>query len=99
MGQQRVGTCSLCGGDVIGTRGAYWSVLPPPPDMCSRCLAVAQSDVIPMVRPSWEKPVNTNRHPCWINLRMDTTVPEGTIEVWQGDRRAGGDAIGRYHDV
>lgn len=49
--EQRVGTCSLCGGDVIGTRGAYWSVIPPAPDTCSRCGAVArgQSDVIEMV--------------------------------------------------
>jgi hypothetical protein len=45
---QRVGTCSLCGGDVMGFRGAYWSIIPPGPDECSSCGAVAGGDVIPM---------------------------------------------------
>lgn len=49
MAEQRVGTCSICGGDVIGVRGAWWSVSPPPPDKCTSCGAVAQSDVIKMV--------------------------------------------------
>jgi hypothetical protein len=49
---QRVGTCSLCGGDVMGIRGAWWSVLPPPPDHCSACGAVSAYDVIPMFRPT-----------------------------------------------
>jgi hypothetical protein len=48
---QRVGTCSLCGGDVMGHRGAWWSVLPPPPDRCFGCGAVAAADVIEMLRP------------------------------------------------
>ena len=49
--RQRIGTCSLCGGDVMGYRGAWHSVLPPPPDKCASCGAVAagQSDVIEMV--------------------------------------------------
>ena len=49
--RQRIGTCSLCGGDVMGDRGAWHSVLPPPPDECTSCGAVArgQSDVIEMV--------------------------------------------------
>ena len=58
--RQRIGTCSLCGGDVVGYRGAWHSVSPPPPDTCSGCGAVArgQSDVIEMVpapvrRPAW----------------------------------------------
>jgi hypothetical protein len=48
----RVGTCSLCGGDVMGVRGAWMSILPPPPDTCAECGAVAagQNDVIPMVQ-------------------------------------------------
>jgi len=45
---QRVGTCSICGGSVIGTRGAWMGVTPPPPDTCSECGAVAQTDVIKM---------------------------------------------------
>ena len=46
---QRVGTCSICEGDVMGFRGAWFSVLPPPPDECGSCGAIAASDVIPMV--------------------------------------------------
>ena len=48
--QTRIGTCSLCGGDVMGYTGAWWSTLPPPPE-CASCGAVPAwaSDVIPMV--------------------------------------------------
>jgi len=46
--RQRIGTCSLCGGDVMGYRGAWYSVLPPPPDECTSCGAVVASDVIEM---------------------------------------------------
>lgn len=49
MAEQRVGTCSICGGSVMGHRGPWWSVSPPPPDKCQQCGAVAQSDVIKMV--------------------------------------------------
>ena len=45
---QRVGTCSICGGDVVGERGAWMGVNPPPPDTCRRCGATASSDVIKM---------------------------------------------------
>lgn len=48
MSEQRVGTCSLCGGDVIGIRGGWWSVSPAPSDRCTGCGAVAKSDVIEM---------------------------------------------------
>lgn len=50
MSHQRIGTCSICGGDVMGVRGAFWSIIPPGPDTCSSCGAVAagQDDVIPM---------------------------------------------------
>jgi len=51
MGDQRVGTCSLCGGDVTGFRGSWSSITPPPPDKCTSCGAVSAADVIPMVRP------------------------------------------------
>lgn len=51
-GRARIGTCSLCGGDVIGHRGAWWAVIPPPADQCSRCgaLRADADDVIPMRR-------------------------------------------------
>lgn len=51
MSQHRVGTCSLCGGTVVGYRGVWMAIIPPPPDRCTTCRAVAASDVIPMVRP------------------------------------------------
>lgn len=51
MSDQRVGSCSLCGGDVMGHRGTWMAVGPPPPDRCSSCGAVRGDDVIPMRRP------------------------------------------------
>lgn len=45
---ERIGTCSLCGGDVMGHTGAWWSTLPPPPDRCASCGAVRAEDVILM---------------------------------------------------
>lgn len=51
MDDQRIGTCSLCGGEVHGFRGAWHSVVPPPPDRCTRCGAVTKLDVIEMARP------------------------------------------------
>jgi hypothetical protein len=35
-----IGTCSLCGGDVVAYEGIWMSVLPPPPPTCSGCRAV-----------------------------------------------------------
>lgn len=49
MSEQRVGTCSQCGGDVMGYRGIWMSVQPPPPDRCSHCGATRVDDVIQMV--------------------------------------------------
>jgi len=48
---QRIGSCSLCGGDVISFVGSWMSISPPPPARCSGCGATSASDVIPMVRP------------------------------------------------
>lgn len=57
MSEQRVGTCSICGGDVWGYRGCWMGVNPPPPDECRSCQAVAAIDVIKMTpRPTWTKP-------------------------------------------
>jgi len=45
-----IGTCSLCGGDVMGYK--VWHGTIPPPARCSRCGAnrVSQGPVIPMAR-------------------------------------------------
>lgn len=51
MSNQRVGSCSLCGGDVVGFRGVWCATVPPPPDKCSSCGAVAAWDVIKMAKP------------------------------------------------
>lgn len=44
----RVGSCSNCGGDVMGYRGAWYGVTLPPPDECSSCGAKRADDVIKM---------------------------------------------------
>jgi len=54
--EQRIGTCSICGGSVVGWQGAWWGVQSPPAAKCSGCGAVMQSDVIPMV----PNPVNAS---------------------------------------
>lgn len=48
---QRIGSCSLCGGDVVGYVGAWHSITPPPPPTCTLCGAKAAADVIQMARP------------------------------------------------
>lgn len=63
---QRVGTCSICGGNVMGFRGVWMSILPPPSDRCAGCGAVAKGDVIEMVRPRWgqvDRPYPTTAGP------------------------------------
>lgn len=75
--RERVGTCSICGGDVIGYRGAWQSVLPAPPDECRACgaVAAAQSDAIPMTprlpRPQTRSDTTTNSGKGWTTV---TTV-------------------------
>jgi len=49
---QRVGSCSICGGDVVGFRGVWGAVIPPPPDSCTSCGAKNSNDVIQMGSPS-----------------------------------------------
>ena len=46
--KQRVGTCSICGGDVIGYRRLWQSMSPPPTDTCAQCGAVRREDIIEM---------------------------------------------------
>lgn len=58
---ERVGSCSLCGGDVMGLRGGWWSVSPPPPDTCSACGAIAAGDVVEMVPRPGTVPVRSTR--------------------------------------
>ena len=56
---QRVGSCSICGGDVTGFRGPWMGVTPPPPDECSQCGAVAGADVIRMTPRPGASPTRT----------------------------------------
>lgn len=56
MGEQsppmlRIGTCDLCGGDVIGFRGTWVAMIPPPTDSCSNCRATRASDIVEMKNP------------------------------------------------
>lgn len=39
--RSRIGTCSLCGGDVMGHSGAWHAIIPPPPPTCTSCGAVS----------------------------------------------------------
>lgn len=61
--EQRIGSCSLCGGDVVGYVGAWMSVNPPPPPKCVSCGAVVANDVIDMVRPIKMVPRQSNQPP------------------------------------
>jgi hypothetical protein len=48
--EKRIGTCGSCGGDVMGHRGGWMGINPPPPDQCRSCGAVVrgQSDMLAM---------------------------------------------------
>ncbi len=46
--RKRIGSCSICGGDVMAYTGAWFSVNPPPPPECSKCGATTSDDVIDM---------------------------------------------------
>lgn len=50
MPEQRIGECSICGGDVVYFVGVWMSIIPPPPPHCTSCGAVsaAHDPVIPM---------------------------------------------------
>jgi len=51
--EQIIGSCSLCGGDVVCHVGGWWSTEPPPPDRCSNpaCGARRRGDIIDMIKP------------------------------------------------
>jgi len=58
---QRLGSCSICGGDVMGHQGAYWSITPPPTPRCVGCGATTSADVIEM------QPKNTQELESTVN--------------------------------
>lgn len=45
-----IGTCSICGGDVVAHDGAWYGVCPPPPPQCQRCGARPKAPMIEMDR-------------------------------------------------
>ena len=47
--EQKIGRCSLCGGDVVAFRGAWGGITPPPPARCSSCGAV-EDDGLPTIK-------------------------------------------------
>lgn len=61
-----IGTCSICGGDVIEFIGPWHSITEPPEPNCSRCGAVKRKNIIQM-----EAPKLTN-----FNMTFTTTTKE-----------------------
>lgn len=52
MAEQRIGACSICGGEVRGHVGPWMGVVPPPPPRCQKCGAVsAAHDPVIRMRP------------------------------------------------
>ena len=68
MPHQRIGTCSICGGDVMGHVGPWMGTVPPPPPRCSNCGAVsaAHDPVIPM-RPKTARSASGRLGRRWVN--------------------------------
>lgn len=48
MSEQRIGTCSICFGDVVGFRGGGDIHIQTPPARCTSCGATERSDIIEM---------------------------------------------------
>lgn len=46
--EQIIGSCSKCGGDVVGFVGPWYSVTPPPQPRCLSCGARLKANVIEM---------------------------------------------------
>lgn len=103
-----IGACSICGGEVWGYMGAWWSVTPPPPPRCMMCGAVPSSSVPPVVpmvpspyRGSWRQTYsgNTSVPVPFVTFRASATVPEREVHVYCDGRLVGkvvdlGDDIG-----
>lgn len=51
MPEQRIGSCSICGGDVVAWVGGWMGVIPPPATHCTSCNAKTRDDVVQMVPP------------------------------------------------
>lgn len=72
---EKIGVCSLCGGNVYGHVGPWWGVVPPPPARCTRCGAypVGHAErVIPMEHPRGSRPmVYDVRDQTWYNTSGD----------------------------
>lgn len=78
---QRVGTCSICGGDVTGFRGAWMATIPPPPDECTSCGAVSATEVIQMA-PRPRRFLGINTYP----QTTTGTLDQGEVHrFWRGD--------------
>jgi len=75
---QRIGTCSLCGGDVMRHDGAWWGTVPPPGPACASCGAVPAADVIEMARPL-HAATSTANVP-WTLLYVPAVPPDWTAE-------------------
>lgn len=76
----RIGTCSLCGSDVLGFQGAWMSVTPPPPPRCSGCGAVAAADVIQMA----PAPQRTTPYRYETTIAPTVYTSDYTISEWNG---------------
>lgn len=53
MADQVIGSCSLCGGDVVGHVGAWHGVIPPPPAVCTQCGAREARQPVIQMRPAY----------------------------------------------
>lgn len=84
--ETRIGTCSLCGGDVMaeGVNG-WWSIDPPPAPRCASCGAVtaaSQRDTIPMVPvPPRPLPLGVLPDPPWPDPNPTWPWDQNTYKV------------------
>ena len=85
--QQHVGTCSLCGGEVMGYRGAWYSVEPPPEDACSHCSAVRAENVIQMMQKPAYKPNVHYRYDTHVSPQEDNSAVAVTRSTRRRDAR------------
>lgn len=78
MTEQTIGTCSICGGSVVGWVGAWHAVIPPPPARCASCGATEarHGPVIPMVPAIQPRPLmhNPSTEPDGFWVETDPTT-------------------------